>query len=101
MEWTDRRGNICVKARNLCGDGPETCLPVVYVDMIDPAFSLAVEVCKDGTTPITATSTHTATPVVYNWDFDGGTATGSGTGPGPHNVSWNSIGTKTVTLIRF
>ncbi|MBK9583287.1 MAG: hypothetical protein IPO48_15730 [Saprospiraceae bacterium] len=91
-------GNICVKARNLCGDGPETCLPVVYVDMIDPAFSLAVEVCKDGTTPITATSTHTATPVVYNWDFDGGTATGSGTGPGPHNVSWNSIGTKTVTL---
>lgn len=92
-------GNICVKARNLCGDGPETCLPVVYVDMIDPAFSLATEVCKDGTTPITATSTHTATPVVYNWDFAGGVSSNTnGTGPGPHNVSWNSIGTKTVSL---
>lgn len=92
-------GNICVKARNLCGDGPETCLPVVYVDMIVPDFSLAAEVCKDNTTPITATSTHTATPVVYNWNFNGGTTTtGTSVGPGPHNVSWNDTGIKTVSL---
>lgn len=92
-------GNICVKARNLCGDGPETCLPVVYVDQITPEFTLATEVCKDNTTPIIATSTHTAVPVVYNWNFDGGnSANTNGTGPGPHNVAWNSTGTKTVTL---
>lgn len=92
-------GNICVRARNLCGDGPENCLPVVYVDQITPEFTLATEVCKDNTTPITATSTHTAAPVVYNWTFDGGSSANTdGTGPGPHNVAWNSTGTKTVTL---
>jgi hypothetical protein len=92
-------GDICVKARNLCGDGPETCLPVVYVDQIMPDFSMDTVVCKDRIIPITATSTHTAIPVVYNWNFDGGTSTNTtGTGPGPHNVTWNSTGTKTVTL---
>ncbi|MBK8625595.1 MAG: hypothetical protein IPN86_08575 [Saprospiraceae bacterium] len=92
-------GDICVKARNLCGDGPTTCKTVVFVDQIDPNFSMATEVCKDNTTPITATSTHTATPVVYNWNFDGGSsANTNGTGPGPHNVSWNSVGPKTVSL---
>jgi len=92
-------GDICVKARNLCGDGPETCLPVVYVDQIDPDFDLALEVCKDDATVIVATSTHTATPVVYNWNFDGGNPdVPTNNGPGPHNVRWNTSGTKIVSL---
>jgi hypothetical protein len=91
-------GDVCVKARNLCGDGPLTCLPVVYIDQMDPAFSLAVDICKDQTTPITATSTHIAN-TTFNWNFDGGSPTNTnGTGPGPHNVRWNVSGVKTVSL---
>ncbi|MCZ2101073.1 MAG: hypothetical protein LC107_06000, partial [Chitinophagales bacterium] len=92
-------GNICVKARNLCGDGPETCLPVEYIDQIPPDFSMALEVCKDNGTAIVATSTHTATPVIYNWNFDGGNPEDPvNNGPGPHIVSWSTTGIKNVTL---
>ncbi|HRO09106.1 MAG TPA: gliding motility-associated C-terminal domain-containing protein [Saprospiraceae bacterium] len=92
-------GDICVKARNLCGDGPLTCLPVLYIDQIPPDFSLAADVCKDDATVIVATSTHTATPVIYNWNFDGGNPDAPvNNGPGPHNVRWSTTGIKTVTL---
>ncbi len=100
VRWNGPTGGIiCVKARNLCGDGPETCLPVVYVDMIDPDFSMIGDICKGNATPIVATSTHTAVPVVYNWGFDGGNPDlPTNNGPGPHNVRWASAGTKTVSL---
>lgn len=92
-------GDICVKARNLCGDGPETCLPVLYIDQIPPDFSLAPEICKDNATIIVATSTHTAAPVIYNWNFDGGNPDNPvNNGPGPHSVRWSTPGIKTVTL---
>ncbi len=92
-------GDICVKARNLCGDGPETCLPVLYIDQIPPDFDLATEICKGDATAIVATSTHSATPVIFNWNFDGGNPDNPMTnGPGPHNVRWATNGVKTVTL---
>ncbi|MCE2789992.1 MAG: gliding motility-associated C-terminal domain-containing protein [Saprospiraceae bacterium] len=91
-------GNICVRAKNLCGEGPNHCEPVVFIDQMPPSFTMAPEICKDGETPIVATSTHVAN-TVYNWNFAGGNPSNTnGTGPGPHNVSWNSAGTKTVSL---
>lgn len=47
---------------------------------------------------VTMISLNDPTVVEHIWDFDGGVAT-PGTGIGPHSVSWNTPGTKTVTLI--
>ncbi|MBT5989424.1 MAG: T9SS type A sorting domain-containing protein [Bacteroidetes bacterium] len=35
---------------------------------------------------------------VYNWDFDGGNIL-SGSGAGPYTVDWNTVGSKTISLI--
>lgn len=47
---------------------------------------------------VSITSTGTAIPgSTYFWNFSGGTAN-PGIGAGPHTVTWNTAGTKTVTL---
>ena len=47
----------------------------------------AADVIYEGNAPANAT---------YTWDFDGGTATGSG--QGPYEVTWNTPGSKSITL---
>ncbi|MDV7400147.1 hypothetical protein RZS08_52525, partial [Arthrospira platensis SPKY1] len=45
--------------------------------------------------------TGTGTPAgEYMWNFNGGTEISgtNGEGPGPHTVTWNTPGTKVVTL---
>ncbi|MEZ4912040.1 MAG: gliding motility-associated C-terminal domain-containing protein [Saprospiraceae bacterium] len=98
IQWNGPTGGqVCVFARDFCGDSPPECANVVFVDMTDPAFSIIEEVCKDAPITVVATSSHIA-GTVYNWDFDGGTTTGPTTGPGPYSVSWNTPGQKIVTL---
>ncbi|RMF28900.1 MAG: hypothetical protein D6765_05285 [Bacteroidetes bacterium] len=60
------------------------------------AFTLPLTACR--TEPVTVTFSGQAGPgAQFSWDFDGGTAL-PGTGPGPHQVTWNTPGTKTITL---
>ncbi len=47
-----------------------------------------VQLLYNGNAPATAT---------YNWNFGGGTVQ-NGSGQGPINLSWNTVGTQTVTL---
>jgi gliding motility-associated-like protein len=53
-------------------------------------------ICVDSSTIITFTGNVSAN-ATFTWDFDSGTAS-PGTGPGPHTVSWNSNGTKVISL---
>ena len=98
IQWNGPTGGqVCVFARDFCGDSPPECMTVNYIDMTDPAFDIIDEVCKDVPVVVQATSTHIA-GTVYNWNFNGGTTTGGTNGPGPYNVSWNNPGTKIVSL---
>ena len=54
------------------------------------------EVCMDEVTTLSFTGT-AGSGAIFNWDFEGGNAN-PGTGLGPQSVSWNSAGTKTVSL---
>jgi len=59
-------------------------------------FTVVNPICVDDASSVEYTGSASAL-ANYNWDFDGGTAT-PGTGVGPHAVSWNTSGTKTITL---
>jgi len=65
----------------------------------DATFSVTSPICAGGEASV---FTFTGSPVppstaTIAWNFDSGTAT-PGTGLGPHNVSWNTNGTKNVSL---
>lgn len=59
-------------------------------------FSLNAGVCVNNATTITYNSANSPT-ATYTWNFGGGTIV-SGSGSGPYQVSWPSIGSKTVSL---
>lgn len=53
--------------------------------------------CKNSPVYITYQGSADAN-ATYNWNWDGGSVI-SGSGQGPYNVSWNTIGNKTISLI--
>ncbi len=59
-------------------------------------FSMDTAMCLSESATIQFEGAFSPT-AIYTWDFDGGIAT-PGTGVGPHQVSWNTTGTKIVTL---
>ncbi|MDD3875957.1 MAG: PKD domain-containing protein [Bacteroidales bacterium] len=59
-------------------------------------FILPDTICINEPVIITFTGIATAN-ATYNWDFNGGTII-SGNGAGPYSVSWNTDGTKSVSL---
>ncbi|MFN4123177.1 MAG: PKD domain-containing protein [Flavobacteriales bacterium] len=60
------------------------------------AFTVTSPVCVGQTSTITYTGSAPA-GATYNWNFDGGTIV-SGSGQGPYQISWNTAGTKNISL---
>lgn len=65
-------------------------IPTATFDVVSP-------ICVDGSSTLTYTGTASAN-ATYNWELDGGTIV-TGAGQGPIEVSWDTSGTKTVSLI--
>ena len=63
----------------------------------EAAFSMPDSICVGGTASIVFTG-NAGSNAAYSWDFDGGVII-SGSNEGPYELSWNTSGTKTVTLI--
>jgi gliding motility-associated-like protein len=61
-------------------------------------FTLPATVCNGATIPVSI-STPAAPLVTYTWSFGAGASPATAVGAGPHNVSWSTIGTKTVSLV--
>ncbi|MFQ3576298.1 MAG: hypothetical protein SNJ77_07680, partial [Cytophagales bacterium] len=59
-------------------------------------FSLPSIVCQNQAVTITYTGTGNPS-ATYNWNFDGGTVL-SGSGSGPYQISWNTNGSRNVSL---
>ena len=59
-------------------------------------FTIASSVCEEGPVQITYTGTGSS-GAAYTWNFNGAQIQ-SGSGVGPYTVSWNTPGTRTVTL---
>ncbi|MFZ1705803.1 MAG: SdrD B-like domain-containing protein [Saprospiraceae bacterium] len=100
LNWSaSNGGDVTVYANNGCMDGPVSIDNIFIPSSVLAAFNITPEVCVDNEATITVTSTNSALSN-YIWDWGGGTpAGGSGVGRGPHQVSWNSPGIKTVTLM--
>jgi len=62
----------------------------------DPSFSLPASACEGSGTNINYVGTN-GNAATYFWDFDN-PASITGTGQGPYQASWNTPGTKTITL---
>ncbi|MCI5084104.1 MAG: gliding motility-associated C-terminal domain-containing protein [Saprospiraceae bacterium] len=93
-------------------DGTET-ITVTYTDGICtytatvditvfevPTATFEIEdmiVCIGDVTEIDYTGT-AGSMATYDWDFDGGIADPGGTVAGPHDISWDTPGTKTISL---
>ncbi len=69
---------------------------VDYIPIPVANFNLDANACVDASTTITFTQIQVP-GMIYNWNFDN-PASVTGAGPGPYVVSWNTPGTKTVTL---
>ena len=81
-------------------EGPCTDDASIVINVFDtPTSDFTVSnnlLCTDELTTIMYTGTASA-GANYTWSFNGGMAT-PGTGQGPHMVSWDSPGSKTITL---
>jgi hypothetical protein len=72
--------------------------PVVNIAAI-PTASISAPPFVCSGVPVTVTYTGTASPsATYIWDFDNASSVSSGSSQGPYQVSWDSSGTKTITL---
>lgn len=81
-------------------EGPCSGMDDVVINVFEvPTADFAIAddaICIGQATTITYAGT-ASSGASYTWGFNGGTAD-PGTGAGPHEVSWNTAGTKTVTL---
>ncbi len=87
---------ICVYATNTCGDGPVFCFDVEIQPTPVASFDYELQVCADSTTVITFTGSASPTAIV-TWNFSNPT-TLVGTGLGPYTVSWDTPGSRIVSL---
>lgn len=62
------------------------------------SFTATAAVCPGDVANITYTGDGSAA-ATYNWSFDGGVSVPAASGSGPYDVTWNTSGTKTVSLI--
>lgn len=69
-----------------------TVKPRMYAD-----FEVPAAVCEGDNITINYTGNGNSA-ATYDWSFDGGN-TIPGSGQGPHQISWGTMGTKTITLI--
>jgi gliding motility-associated-like protein len=69
---------------------------ITVVNVATATFTSPISVCEGGTATITYTGNALAS-ATYAWGFNGGTIV-SGSGAGPYTISWNTAGTKTITL---
>ncbi|MDA3842761.1 MAG: T9SS type A sorting domain-containing protein [Candidatus Kapabacteria bacterium] len=93
----DDTGKITCAAVNSCGAGDPISIEVAPELIPSSQFRVSsdtVEVTDQLTVSYQGSSDEAA---IFTWDFDGGTAE-PGTGIGPHNVSWTTLGRKTITL---
>jgi gliding motility-associated-like protein len=84
-----------VVSENGCTSNPNQ-IPVQVNPIPVADFSVVSPVCKFMESQIIYTGT-TGNSVEYTWDFNNGSVL-PGTGMGPHVSSWNSAGTKTLSL---
>jgi len=70
--------------------------PVTVNAVPTSTFYTSSPVCLGQNTPVTYTGTGNA-GAVYIWTFDSASIA-SGSGQGPYQISWNSVGTKNITL---
>lgn len=80
----------------LCSPGTVT-QAVTVVSPPTSTFTIPASVCSGNSAAISFTGT---APVgsTYLWNFGAGATPATASTVGPHNVSWSSIGSKTVTL---
>lgn len=93
-------GDVCVHAVDaICGHSDTICYPVQVFPAPNAAFILNDTICMTDTDLITYTGIATSN-ANFAWNFSGGTETSGtgGVGIGPHSISWNSPGTKIVSL---
>lgn len=97
VDWLGAAGGtLCVSAHNACGDGPETCIPIMVVGSPDVGMDVPDEVCQDSVVTVTFTGSVGAT-ATYDWNFGDG-APASATTEGPHEVVYTTPGKKYITL---
>ena len=83
-------------AEGPCSGTDSTIITIYPTPTADFVIS-SPDACVDSLVTITYTGT-ASSGANFSWSFNGGDAV-PGTGIGPHTVSWNSAGTKNVTLI--
>ena len=90
--------NVSVSGVNACGAGQSFSLSNVPV-LITPQASFTINNHSVGVTNTVSIVFTGSAPAgtTYSWNFDGGSAN-PGTGAGPQTVSWNTVGTKNVSL---
>ncbi len=93
-------GDVCVHAVDaICGHSDTICYPVQVFPAPNAAFILNDTICQTESDLIAYTGIATSA-ANFTWNFSGGTETSGtgGVGIGPHSISWNSPGTKIVSL---
>jgi uncharacterized repeat protein (TIGR01451 family) len=67
----------------------------VYITSSPVITTSASSVCLNNTVSVTANN---IPGVTYNWNYGSGATPATGTGIGPNNVSYSTLGTKTISL---
>lgn len=94
----DDTGKITCSAVNSCGSGDAISLNVDPELIPSSQFRVSSDTVKIVIEQLTVSYQGSSDEAaIYTWTFDGGIAV-PGTGQGPHNVYWNTLGHKSITL---
>lgn len=98
IDWSGSAGGeVTVIGQNICGQSNQASIEIQVIMKTTPNFSMDTSVCLDNATTIDFIGTG-INIAGYTWDFDGGSIL-SGSGMGPFELSWDSEGDKSVSLI--
>lgn len=99
VDWSNSDGGeITLQSENECGFSEITSLSITVIPTTLPDFSIDAEACVGGESTVMSTG-NGGNIVSYLWNFGGAQVISGGSfNLGPNVISWNTSGTKTVSL---
>ncbi|MCS6905964.1 MAG: hypothetical protein NZ576_11385, partial [Bacteroidia bacterium] len=98
VSWSSEGTKTVTLTLTTAGCGSATVTVLVTVNQHNAAFSIGANPhCLNNSTALTFSGTAVST-TSYNWNCDGCLGITNNTVAGPHNVSWATVGNKTVSL---